>query len=113
MIVPPKLQKKFGKRLKFNEPLAKRTSFGIGGPADVFVEVKNREELKIALSVNPHFIIGKGTNLLVSDQGIRGVVVKLGGEFCEFSFAENKVIAGAGVEISRLISHTFHRGFAG
>ena len=113
MVVPLKLQKIFGKRLKFNEPMAKWTSFAIGGPGDVFVEVENREELKIALSVNPHFIIGNGTNLLVSDRGIRGIVIKLAGEFCKFSFAGNRVIAGAGVNLGQLISHIFHRGLSG
>lgn len=113
MTIPTKLQKRFGKRLKFNEPMAKHTSFGIGGPADVFLQVENIAELKTALSLTPHFIIGNGTNLLVSDKGIRGGVIKLAGEFAKFSFDGTKVTSGAGVSLGQLISHTFHRGLSG
>ncbi|MBR6510430.1 MAG: UDP-N-acetylmuramate dehydrogenase [Clostridia bacterium] len=67
---------------KINEPLKKHTSFKIGGNADYFVLVKSKTELILILKeLNakkiPFFIIGKGSNLLVSDKGIEGVVISL------------------------------------
>ncbi len=69
-------------KFKLNEPMAKHTSFGIGGPADIFIELKSVERaaelLLIIKQFNvPYTIIGNGSNLLVSDKGIEGVVVKI------------------------------------
>lgn len=65
-----------------NEPMSRHTSFRIGGPADVLVIPQNREELIKVLDIIrseniPYFIFGNGTNIIVSDRGIRGVVIKL------------------------------------
>ncbi len=67
---------------KKNEPMCKHTSFKIGGPATFFIEVKNADELCLVFGAlkeceMPHFIIGKGSNLLVSDKGIKGAVISL------------------------------------
>src|SRR3989339_1409496 len=67
--------------VRYNEPLAKHTSFHIGGRAEVFVTPKNLSQLsqiyrlccKKKISIH---IIGKGTNLLVNDRGVKGVVLK-------------------------------------
>ena len=69
-------------KIIYNEPMKKHTSFKIGGNADFFVSVKTIEELKQALFYAkqkqiPHTIIGNGTNILVSDSGIRGIVIKI------------------------------------
>lgn len=66
--------------VRLNEPLARHTTFGIGGPADAFVTVRNADELRrVVLAVRaasvPLFILGSGSNILVGDAGIRGVVV--------------------------------------
>lgn len=81
-----------------DEPMKKHTSFRIGGNADYFVIVKNIEQLKNVLkvckeeSIN-YFIIGNGTNLLVTDKGIRGVVIKLKLEDINIEFnGENAII---------------------
>jgi UDP-N-acetylmuramate dehydrogenase len=63
-----------------NEPLARHTTFGIGGPADVFVTVRNAGELARAVMVArefeaPIFVLGSGSNILVGDDGVRGVVI--------------------------------------
>ena len=68
--------------LYYDEPMAKHTSFKIGGPADLFIKVDNIEELKETLDLSkqnqiPLTIIGNGSNLLVTDKGIRGITVKL------------------------------------
>lgn len=70
------------KGLKKNEPLSKHTTFGIGGPADWFYEAKTREEFVKAVETAkkfkiPYFITGGGSNLLVSDLGFRGLVIKV------------------------------------
>ncbi|AIS52864.1 UDP-N-acetylenolpyruvoylglucosamine reductase MurB [Thermoanaerobacter kivui] len=69
-------------KIYLNEPMKKHTSFKIGGPADVLVIPQNRDELLNVISLLrkeniPFFILGNGTNLLVSEKGIRGVVIKL------------------------------------
>ena len=80
-IIPPE-------RLRFEEPLSRHTSFRTGGPADCFVSVCSEEELSGLLSFLtdqgiPRFLLGRGSNLLVSDSGFRGVVIRLSGEFEE------------------------------
>ena len=74
-------QKQMGMRVKINEPLALYTTFKIGGPADYFFEAKTREEFVSALiaartSGIPYFVLGGGSNILISDAGFRGLVIK-------------------------------------
>lgn len=75
-----------GARARFDEPLAAHTSWKIGGPADVFAVVENDAELAATLALAarrrlPWFVLGSGSNLLVGDGGIAGIVVRLGGDF--------------------------------
>ncbi len=84
-----------------DEPLAPHTTWRIGGPADVFVVPHSVEELRGAvLATNqlglPRLIIGKGSNLLVQDGGIRGVVIKLGDKFSEVTIEGTELVAMAG-----------------
>lgn len=76
-----KLKKIFGDRLKRNEPLAPYTTIKIGGPADYFYEATTREELVSAIAETRKigigaFVLGGGSNILIGDRGIRGLVVK-------------------------------------
>ena len=77
------LQKIFQKeKILINEPMKKHTSFKIGGTADFFVNIQNLEELESLLKFVkdeniPFYIIGNGSNLLVTDNGIRGIVAKI------------------------------------
>jgi UDP-N-acetylmuramate dehydrogenase len=135
-------------RMKLHEPLAAHTSFKIGGPADVFAEIGNIEQLKKLVSFCrsakaspiPLLIIGRGTNLLVSNKGVRGVVAQLCGDFaqvekagkpegrkagrpenwlsdCQASWLSGcpvvSVTAGAAVILSRLSRWTAEKGLAG
>ena len=73
-------------RVVENEPLAKRTTLGVGGPAEIFIEPASEADLALALrhcAANdlPVFVLGRGSNLLIRDGGIRGVVVSLQSEF--------------------------------
>jgi len=71
--------------VRLDEPLAAHTTFRIGGPADAFVRANDRQSLVRVLQFCrangvPWWVLGRGSNVLVSDQGLRGVVVILGGE---------------------------------
>jgi UDP-N-acetylmuramate dehydrogenase len=75
------LKKLFGERLKINEPLSKHTTWKVGGPAELFLKVNNSDEIKQAIdiaTVNKIYttILGWGSNVLVSDNGIKGLVLK-------------------------------------
>ncbi len=84
------------------------TSFRIGGKADAMCEVKDIHSLRAVILLCkvhhvPYFILGMGSNLLVSDKGIDGLVVKLGGAFCEIALTEeNTLRAGAGCSLAKL-----------
>jgi len=101
-----------------DEPLKNHTYFKIGGPAAILAEPEDTEDLKTVLKlVKKHgidcFIIGNGTNLLVSDEGFKGAIVKIGDKFNYFERNENKVTAGAGVLLSTLAKFIAKEGLAG
>lgn len=92
-----------------DEPMSKHTSFQTGGNADVFVKLEKEEELSYVLQYAknneiPITIIGNGTNLLVKDGGIRGIVIQLNFKNIEITNLDNKTIikAGAGVTLAKL-----------
>jgi len=94
------------------------TSFRIGGPADFLITVESVLELARLVSCCrrhgvPFLILGRGTNLLVRDGGIRGVVVKLAGEFLRTEFSDTRVEAGAAVGLSDLARECGDRGLSG
>lgn len=69
-------------RVLFDEPMSQHTTFRIGGPADVFVMPENYEQIREVLRLCkeeklPFFVLGNGSNLLVSDSGYRGVIIQM------------------------------------
>ena len=102
-----------------NEPMSKHTSFKIGGPVDYFVKVKTKDELSLILNLIreydvPLFIMGNGSNLLVSDRGVDGCVVKLDGDFNKINLiSETTVSVGAAVLLSRLASFAMEKSLSG
>lgn len=101
-----------------DEPLKNHTYFKIGGPAAIFAEPEDTEDLKTALSLIKKyevncFIMGNGTNLLVSDCGYSGIVIKIGEKFNYFHRENNTVTAGAGVLLSVLAKYAAREGLAG
>ena len=112
----------FGPRLRFSEPLSRHTSFRIGGPADVFVRVETESELSflqrwaVAEGV-PLVVLGGGTNLLVSDRGVRGIVACLGRRFARVSWEWEDgtpvVRAGAAASLRRVVLAAAARGLGG
>jgi UDP-N-acetylmuramate dehydrogenase len=112
------LRARFGARLKTNQMLAEFTSFRIGGPADLLVEAENETELTNALAAANRcgaqaFCLGAGTNLLVSDRGMRGLVVRLGRGFEEIQIDGSRVRAGAAAQFGTLVETVIERGLAG
>jgi UDP-N-acetylmuramate dehydrogenase len=100
-------------------PLARHTWYGLGGPADYFIRPRTVKELK---QVNkrcnenkiPIYVMGFGSNLLISDEGVRAAVVKLEREeFAQTQFADEQVTAWAGVELSRLVLTCVEKGLSG
>lgn len=91
----------------FDEIMAKHTTFRIGGPAEAFVEPQTIEELgQIVLLCKaeniPFFVLGRGSNLLISDEGMNGVVIHLCHNFSNFTIDGTKVQAQAGVMLAKL-----------
>jgi UDP-N-acetylmuramate dehydrogenase len=94
--------------VRFKEPLSFHTSLRIGGPADLFIVPQDVEDIRLALSFAEREqlsidVIGGGNNLLVSDRGVRGVVLKLEGCLGRAEFNGEEAVAGAGVSLSALI----------
>ena len=102
-----------------NEPMSKHTSFKVGGPARYFAKVESIEDLKAAFALArekelPYFILGNGTNLLVSDKGYDGVVITLAGEFSEIQDLGNGAFkVGAATPLGRFARSAMKLGFAG
>ncbi len=91
--------------VKVNEPMSKHTTFRIGGPADYMAQPKSITELIFALKKAeelglPVTVIGNGSNLLVRDKGIRGLVIKLGNALTDFEAVGNRIKVGSGVSLA-------------
>ncbi len=106
-------------RARFDEPLARYTTFKIGGPADAFIDAETRDEVLAALRVAraasaPLFVLGWGSNLLVKDRGVRGIVLRLGGEFSSVDFpGGGRVRAGAAMRVPQLVVACAEQGLSG
>jgi UDP-N-acetylmuramate dehydrogenase len=97
------LREIFGDRVRFDEPIGPVTSWKIGGPADALAVVEREEELAGAMRLCfkrrlPWFVLGSGSNVLVGDGGLRGIVVRLGGAFADIAarVEGDEVIVDAG-----------------
>jgi UDP-N-acetylmuramate dehydrogenase len=102
-----------------NYPLAKKTWYGLGGPADYFIRPKTTKQLKKVVErcrengIRIH-VLGFGSNLLISDEGVRAAVIKLDTEeFIRIHFDEQEVTAWAGAELSKLVLTCVEKGLSG
>ena len=118
-VVTADLRKRFSDQVQENVSLAPYTSARIGGPADVLVTARNADELARAVQACqdaqlPFTLLGGGSNLLVSDKGIRGVVILNKAKATEFRpGAEPTVWAESGVGFSNLAHRAAAQGFSG
>ena len=112
------LRKKTGTGFIFEkEPMKQHTTFRVGGPADVLV-TPSAEELPeiVALCQKfraPYYIVGNGSNLLVGDKGIRGVVIEMTSRMGDIVCEGETVIAGAGASLGRVAAKAAEEGLTG
>ncbi|MBP8591286.1 UDP-N-acetylmuramate dehydrogenase [Candidatus Shapirobacteria bacterium] len=100
------LRKRLGKRVEENVPLAPFTTFGIGGQALFFIAAKKREEIIEAVKTSrelslPYFVLGGGSNILVSDQGFPGLVIQIKNKGLRVE--REKIIAEAGTPLAKIV----------
>ncbi len=118
MIAIDEIRSFFRGRITLSEPLGKYTSFQIGGPADYYLEPIDREDCLSLLSfcrqrALPFLIMGKGSNMLVSDDGVKGIVVNMEYGLNRVECSEGVVSADAGVALSRFVEFCIQQRFAG
>ena len=101
-----------------NEPMAKHTSYGIGGPAQAYITPSDQNDLKQILifakdnNINT-FFAGSGSNLLVADEGFEGIVITLGKSFTKLSIDGNHLEAEVGVMLGKIVKETIKRNLTG
>jgi len=105
--------------VKEYEPLARHTTFKIGGPARYWMEPKDEDALKEALGIArkrklPFMVLGWGSNVLFTDKGYKGIIIRLAGPaFNKIEVKGTSVTAGAGALLARLISTSCRFGLGG
>jgi UDP-N-acetylmuramate dehydrogenase len=111
-----------GVKLKIAEPLARYTSMKIGGPADYFIEAAHDMALTVVLRALERCriefcLLGNGSNVLVSDRGVRGAVIRLSGDFKRLEWreeaAEIQARVGAAYAVTQLVREATRKGYAG
>lgn len=104
--------------IHLQEPMAGCTTFRVGGPADCLVEIREKEELKdicryLDLAGIPHFVIGNGSNLLVGDQGYRGVILRIASGMNQITVQGKRIIAQAGATMAQVARMAQVHGLTG
>lgn len=105
-------------RVYENEPMKKHTTFKIGGPADFLVMPQNTDELIKVISLCkeenvPYMIMGNGSNLLISDKGIEGVVIEISSYFTDVKVEGTTIMAKSGILMSRLSKYALGASLTG
>ena len=111
-------QKISSENIFINEMMSKHTSFKIGGPADIYISPSNEKEIKQAIEVCgmqniPYYIIGNGSNLLVRDNGYRGVIIQISSNMNSISIEGNRVVAQSGTLLSALAKQIANHSLKG
>lgn len=101
-----------------NEPLKKHTTYGIGGPADLMIFPKSKQDLiKVIEIINENkiqlTILGSGSNVLVSDDGIRGVVISLKNSLKQIEVADNILYAECGTMLGKIVKYAVKNDLIG
>ena len=105
-------------KVRINEPMNRHTTFRIGGPADYFLLPSSSEEVKGILEICKeeslqYFILGNGSNLLVSDEGYRGVIIQLYRNYGGLTMEGTEIRAGAGVLLSQIAAAARNESLTG
>jgi len=106
-----------GARIEPNVPMAKHTTFRVGGPADMMLFVRSGQEIAAARTLCrqegfPCTVIGNGSNLVVRDGGIRGLVIQIGDAMNRCKFRSGRVRAEAGLRLTTLSRDAIQKGMA-
>lgn len=112
------LARRLSGEVRVDEPMARHTTWRIGGPADLFIEPAGAEELAFVLGYLreqgvPTVVIGNGSNLLVADSGVRGAVVKLGMRMGRIEVEGTRIRAEAGARLARVAGAAMRAGLSG
>lgn len=104
--------------IRINEPMERHTTFRVGGPADYFVTPGTRDELAEVIACcraweMPYYIIGNGSNLLVSDNGYRGTVIQIYKSMNQIRVSEDRINAQAGALLSGIAAKALENGLTG
>lgn len=110
------IQRRIGVKTSRDEPLARFTTMRVGGPADLFATVHNAHELRALVRFArtrglPHFILGRGSDLVIADAGIRGLVLQIRAEGSKTD--GERYTAEAGVQMARAATETQRAGLTG
>ena len=100
------------------EPMAGHTTFRIGGPADCFLQIENEEQLKgvqryLNMVEMPYFVLGNGSNLLVNDNGYRGIILQIGPKMNGIIVEGVRIVAKAGALLSQVARTAMEHGLTG
>jgi len=109
------LKRDFKSDIYLNEPMARHTTFRVGGPAAIFLIANSLEELRKIISLTkkaqtPFLVVGRGSNLLISDQGFMGIIARLGPYFGKIVMDDCHVQAGASATLPALVQATYRGG---
>lgn len=104
--------------IKLQEPMNQHTTFRTGGVADCFLTVQNGEQLRKLIpyfreTEHDFFVLGHGSNLLVSDEGYRGIMIRLAGELAQIRVCGERIHAGAGASMARAARAACEHGLTG
>ncbi len=118
MNIDQELGQKLKEGIRKNEPMSRHTSWQVGGPADYYLYPADLSELveivRFSNKFNlPLYVFGNGTNLLVLDGGIRGLVVNIGSSFSYINCEQNGLAAGAGTPMTYLARTAAEQGLVG
>lgn len=107
-----------GENISLQEKMAGHTTFRIGGPADCFLQLESEEQLQkvqkyLNLVEEPYFILGNGSNLLVSDSGYRGTILQIGRKMDRVKVSGSTIIAQAGAPLSQVSKAAYEHGLSG
>ena len=106
------------RRVLADEPLAAHTTFEVGGPADAFVSARGVEDIRAAIACArehnaPWHVLGAGSNVLVADEGLRGVCIHIGADMAEVRVEGNELVAGAGARNADVAEAACAAGLSG
>ncbi len=104
--------------IKYNEPMSSHTTMNVGGNAKIFIEPTNVDEIRKVISYAKsskidYYLLGKGSNMVVSDDGIDGIVIKISNKFSDIKIEGDSIIASSGVSMPLISVEAKKHGLTG